>query len=433
MADFGAFQAQTPQDVLASLAAQRSKVMVGGNVQQQRSQNIESALDGLFGNPQVRQAARLQQQLKQAQQGVQQKDGEDQLDYELRRLQGMRDAVADVSPETASQINQKMLEIGEQKFQRSRLMAHDDREKQEFNLDIDAKKDAAKQRALLGGGVYVLNTKDGTAEQYDINDPESAAKFDKDKGQPDHIVISPEQQFQLYHDKTLQAMKVREALARAGGTNDLSKVTAKEVEKASAGLLDTYATAGRLFQVLETNPDVMSKASAGAKAFDKVATELAAAGRMASGGKTSNGQKIDDFLTSNNITNERAQSLTIALAAAMAKANNPDGRISDNDMRIAVNMVGGNNPNPAVVLSNLNDTLTRSTQSLFDRIDYGPEGMADMFKTRRQILGQRAGEFKSRFETYAKGRLGQNSTGIAPEPDADGWTTVNGVRIREKK
>lgn len=431
MADFGGFNVQTPQEVLAGLADKRRQVMVGGNVQQQRSQNMETALDSMFGNPQVRQAKRMEATIRSAQSGVKKNEGENDIDYELRRLSAMRDAVADVSPETASQINAQMLQLGEQKFQRDRLTQHDAREKEVYDLELPGKKDAARQAHLLGGGLYVLNQKDGSATSYDINDPEEAAKFAEAKRQPGNMVITPAQLYDLYHDKTVEAMKVRTALATAGGS--LSKVTAKDVEKASAGLLDTYATADRLFQVLETNPDVMTKSSAGAKQFDKVATELAAAGRMVSGNKTSSGQKIDDFLTSNNITNERAQSLTIALAAAMAKANNPDGRISDNDMRIAVTMVGGNNPNPAVVLSNLNDTLTRSSQSLFDRID-SSEGLTEVFASRRKLLGQRSDSFNSRFEKYAQGKLGAQSTGISTTPDKDGFIEIKpGVLIKENK
>lgn len=429
MADFGSFQAQTPQEVLAKLAQNRSQVMVSGNVQQQRSQNIETALDGLFGNPQVRQAKRLETALKTAQSANTQRDGEDPLDFELRRLQSMRDAVADVDPATASQINAKMLEVGETKFQRKRLMAADTRAEEEHTAKMAESTDEAKMRKLTGGSTYVLNQKDGSVAGFDLLDQNDVSGFQKAAAQPGTIVITPAQAFSLYHDKSVEAMKMRQKLA---GADDFSKVTSKDVEKASAGLLDLYATTDRLFQVLETNPDALSQTSAGAMKFEKVATELAAAGRAASGNKLKDGTPIDDWMASNSITNNRAQSLIVALAAANARANNPDGRISDRDMVIATQMVGGNNPNPAVVMSNLNDTLTRSSQALFDRLDTLPEGVKEQLAERRKLLGERADSFQARFAKYTNGAQGPDATG-RNAPDSDGWITMpNGVKVRKK-
>lgn len=430
MADFGSFQVQTPQEVLADLAAKRNQVMVNGNVHQQRSQNIETALDTIFGNPQLRQAKRVETAMKSAQAASTQREGENSLDFELRRMQAMRDAMADVDPATASQINQKMLELGETKFQRSRLMASDTRATEEHVAKMSEVKDEATMRKLTGGSTYVLNQKDGSVAGFDLLNQDEQEVFNKAAGQPGTIVITPAQAFSLYHDKTVEALKLRQKLA---GADDFSKVTSKDVEKASSGLLDIYATADRLFQVLETNPDALTTTSAGAMKFEKVATELAAAGRAATGNKLKDGTAIDTWLQSNSITNNRAQSLIVALAAANARANNPDGRISDRDMVIATQMVGGNNPNPAVVMSNLNDTLTRTSQALFDRLDTLPEGVKDQMAARRKLLGDRSEAFQARFTKYAAGHLGPDSTGKGPAmPDKDGWITMpNGTQVRK--
>jgi hypothetical protein len=433
MANFGGFEMETPQEVLAKLDAQRRRVMTEGNVHQQRSQNIESALDILFGNAAVRQSKRLQQRVMTAQKSAEQKPDEDPLDFELRRLAAMRDAVSDLDPAVASQINGRLLQLGEAKMQRQRLKASDQREEETHALKIAEARDEGTLRKLTGGNTYVLNTADGSAESFDLLDPAQSAAFDKAQRKPGVMVITPAQAYQLYHDKTIEAMKVRRALAESDG---LSKVTSQRVEQASAGLLDLYATADRIFQVLETNPDVMTSMSAGAQKLDKVATELGAAGRVASGGKTVEGQSIDDWLKSNSITNTRAQGLIVGLAYATAKANDPSGRISDKDLAAAMEMVGGNNPNPAAIVANLNDSLTARSQALFDRLDTLPEGVREQMKARRELLGTRMGSFQTRFEKYAKGKLGRESTGAtaAPAASADGFVEVApGIRIREKK
>jgi hypothetical protein len=430
MADFGGFNIPTPQEVLAERQAQRSKVFSQGSVQQQRSFNIEQALDIVFGNPQQRQANRMQTRMQSAQDSVQKNEGEEPLDFEMRRLASMRDAVSDVDPATASQINARLLELGEAKFQRTRLMASDHRAEELHSTQMSATRDEATMRKLTGGNTYVLNKQSGATEAFDLLDPAQDAAFKAAAAKPGAMVITPAQAFQLYHDKTIEAMKVRKQLAEADG---LSKVTSQQVERASAGLLDMYATADRIFQVLETNPDVLSASSAGAAKLDKVATELAAAGRYASGGKTVEGQSIDDWLKANSITNTRAQGLTVGLAYATAKANDPSGRISDKDLAAALEMVGGNNPNPAAIIANLNDNLTARSQGLFDRMDTLPEGVRNQMVARRKVLGDRAASFHGRFEKYAQGRLGQSAAGATPAstPDADGWMTINGKRVRK--
>jgi hypothetical protein len=429
MANFGGFEMETPQDVLARLAAQRSKVMVQGDATQQRSQNIESALDGLFGNPQVRQAQRAKDALTRAQSSVSKADGEDELDYQMRSMAAKRDAIADISPDVASQINMQLLKLGEEKMQRSRLKAQDARTEEEFSWK---KKDRALDD-ITQPQTYLYNPQSGTAESFDLSDPSQTAAFLEAKKQPNTTVISPAQKWQLDMQNDAQAANLRIALAKAdaAASGGGSKVELQRVENASAGLLDVYASADRIFQVIDSNPDVLTGSSAAAQKLDKVATELGAAGRMASGGKTVEGQSIDDWLKANSIQNTRMQGLVVGMAYSLAKANDPSGRISDKDLAAAVTMVGGNNPNPASIIANLNDNLQARSNSTISRIDTLDEPVKKAMSARVALLKQKQQDFNTRMSKYAQGGRGPDATGATP--DADGWTTVNGVRIREKK
>lgn len=127
MADFGGFNITTPQEVEAQLAQQRRAVMVGGNVQQQRSQNIETALDTLFGNPQLNLAKKLNSRVQSATANLQPMEGESDLDSELRRLKAIRDSVKDLSPETASQVNTQILKLGQMRLEQNKLVAEERR------------------------------------------------------------------------------------------------------------------------------------------------------------------------------------------------------------------------------------------------------------------------------------------------------------------
>jgi hypothetical protein len=417
MANFGGFEVQTPQEVLAQVEARRRQVMTSGNVNAARSQNIESALDTLFGNPQARDAARRTDAMKRAQKAEPaRKDGEDEVDYELRRLAHMRDAVADVSPDIAAQINTRLLELGEQKFQRQRLLAADARSSEIHNLNVQEKKDEAVMRRLTGGQTYVFDANTATAESYDLMNPTESAAFATAAKKPGARVITPAQAWQLYMQDDAQAAALRIALAKADQDVSGSKVTLKDVEKASSGLLDLYATADRVFQVFDTNPDVLTGGSAGAAALDKVATEIGAAGRMASGGVTKDGTSIDTWLKENSITNTRMQGLVVGLAYSLAKTNDPGGRLSDNDLRMAVQMVGGDNPNPAAILANLNDNLTARSQSLIDRIDTSDPATKDKMTARRDLLDKRFKSFQGRMQKWTQGDRGDAAAGTSTGP-----------------
>lgn len=121
MADFGGFQVATPQEVLAKLQAQRDEFRKSQDPQVRRQGNLDAVLDVLFGNPQIQASQRITNALNTAQRQLEPIEGEEQLDTELRRLKAMRDAVEDLDPAVAAQINQRMLVIGSEKLEREKL------------------------------------------------------------------------------------------------------------------------------------------------------------------------------------------------------------------------------------------------------------------------------------------------------------------------
>jgi hypothetical protein len=416
MANFGGFEMETPQEVLARTQAQRSRVMSQGNIHQQRSQNIESALDVLFGAPGMRDAKRRQDAIKRAQASQAPKAAdEDQLDFEMRDLAAKRDAIADLAPDVASQINGRLLELGEAKMQRQRLLAADQRDIEMHALKKEGMEREARLDKLIGGNTYVVDVENNSAESFDLLNPAEAAPFEAAKSKPGRRVISQAQAFQLMLQDDAQAAALRIAMAKADNdraNSDGSKVTLKEVEKLSAGLLDLHATADRIFNVFDSNPDVLTGGSAGAAALDKVAVELGSIGRAASGGTTKEGTSIDSWLKQNSIQNTRMQGLVVGLAYSLAKTNDPGGRLSDNDLKMAVQMVGGNNPNPAAILSNLNDNIVKSSNSLIDRIETSDPATKEKMGPRLGLLKQRRDGFVGRMSKFAQGERGAEATGL---------------------
>lgn len=416
MANFGAYEMPTPQELLAQLAEQRRKVMTGGNVVQQRSQNIETALDNLFGNPQVRKANADMEAIKRSQNVGPQGEGEDDISYEMRRLSSVRDAMAEVNPEVAAQINTRLLQLGEMKYQRSRLKAQDDRAAAEHDLQMDKLKDEKTERESFGMQTYVYDIGAKSAEAFNLRNPEENSAFLEAARKPNTRVITPAMAWQLLLQDDAQAGALRVAMAKAQ-SGDGSKVEQQRLENMSGSLLDLYATADRIFQVFDENPDAITGSAAGGAALDRIATELGAAGRLATGAKLKDSDlSIDDWFKANSITSTRMQGLVVGLAYATAKANDPQGRISDKDLAAALQMVGGANPNPAAILSNLNDSLVARTAGMVDRINTANPAIREGLSERVKLLERRREEYKVRMAKFATGERGAGATGVDLDP-----------------
>jgi hypothetical protein len=157
MADLGGFKVQTPQELLAQMEQRRQAVRLEGTVAQNRQYNVSSALDTLFGNPQVNQAQALQKRIQAAEQSVPAIAGEDELTTEMRRLSAIRDAVGDLSPETASQITGQLLKLSQARLEQQKLKsdetraaADDAREAALHPLQVQAAQQAIDLRANEG-------------------------------------------------------------------------------------------------------------------------------------------------------------------------------------------------------------------------------------------------------------------------------------------
>jgi hypothetical protein len=155
MADFGGFNVTTPQEILARLQAQRDQFRQSQDPAVRRQANMDSALDALFGNPQVRAAERVTKAINQAGK-LEPVEGEGQLETELRRLRSMRAAVEDIDPSVASQINQRMLVLGAEKLERDKLLADQRR--------ADAKETREIAAAGRDSDLHPLNVADKAIE-----------------------------------------------------------------------------------------------------------------------------------------------------------------------------------------------------------------------------------------------------------------------------
>jgi hypothetical protein len=444
---FSAFDYETPQE---AQERQRQRFLEGLATQGQSNPlgqvgfTLGQALSGGFReSPEVTKAKAVEAAVRRADESYKAstKDSPptNDIDKELRRLQILRDNVADVDPETASQLNTQLLMLGEAKFQRDRLTAADKRDEESHALDIDEKKDTAAFRKLTGGLTYVLDRASGRATSYDLLDPASGPEFQEASKKPGSIVLTPAQVFELHKMNTQESL---ELLQKISGGNDLSKVTMKEALRASDAIIDLYNTTDRMLNIFSENPDALTSTSAAGRKLDTFITEIGAAARAVNGNVTREGTSIDGWMKGNGITNVRMAGLLMGVAYSIARANDGTGRISDKDLEAARQQAGGDNPNPQALMSNLNDILTVRGNSLIQSLDTLPEGYQVELQKRRGLIGEKQQAWNEKFGAWAQGTarpatgvgVGQTPIGPGPaaKPDKDGWTIQNGVKIRLK-
>lgn len=210
MADFGGFQVQTPQEVLAGLNQQRMAIASMSNPRAQRNANIAFQLQNLAGSPELRRAKRLEANMKQVEATVPRTG--DALQDERTRLSMMFDAVKDLDPLAASQISQQMLALDTQAFERKRLQAASDRA--DRNTDIQERNASINEKRFMrepnfSDYRWIIDPNDPKAKpkMLDLRDPAMAAEYDK-SAQEGMTALTQDQAYELlgFHE-TRQQMK----------------------------------------------------------------------------------------------------------------------------------------------------------------------------------------------------------------------------------
>lgn len=124
---FAGLKFETPQQVQARQMAERQQAWASGNPFAMQQATVSNFLDTMFGNPEQMQAKRLQDALTGADQSVTAMEGDTDIDTQLKRVRAMRDAVADLDPSVASQLNTQMLQLGQVKLEQDKLLAEERR------------------------------------------------------------------------------------------------------------------------------------------------------------------------------------------------------------------------------------------------------------------------------------------------------------------
>ncbi len=127
MADLSMFNLPDPAAIKARYDQQRQQAWSSGNSYAMNQATFANALDTIFGNPEVNRAKAIQKVLGDASAALTPEEGETAIESELRRLQAMRDAVGEIDPSVANQVNTRILQLGQIKLEQDKLFAEERR------------------------------------------------------------------------------------------------------------------------------------------------------------------------------------------------------------------------------------------------------------------------------------------------------------------
>lgn len=354
MADFGGFQIKTPQEVLAELNAQRAAI-AQLPPEQQRTANIQFQIANMFGNPELQKAQKAEDAIKGAERvAARSSQSPGSLEYEAERLGMMFDAVKQYDPAAAAQIQERLVSVREAQFQQQRLKADDARSDKYLDYqgrNIAMNEARAKREAIFDDYTFVRD-RHGNAVAFDINDPDRLEAYKNALKEKGAIPLTQPQAFDmLMEDQVKEAMKAefnKSSLEKKVGTY---QANIQYMDKAT-----------RLIGLLANNPQSNTSVNGVLQTVANLKTEADA---VISALRGPNGEEYSQDATMASIQAKLADMEDLVLPAGMQKADfesailemayvmarrlDSGGRLSDQDVNMAIRMLGGGNVNPKVM------------------------------------------------------------------------------------
>jgi hypothetical protein len=157
MADLSMFNIPDPKQIQSRLSQQRQQMWASGNTAAMNQATLANALDAIFGNPEVNRAKAVQKTIGDATATLKPEEGETAIETELRRLQAIRDAVGEIDPSIANEVNTRILQLGQVKLEQDKLFADESRANRkegreigEYSMTMAEKAQNFQQKAAEG-------------------------------------------------------------------------------------------------------------------------------------------------------------------------------------------------------------------------------------------------------------------------------------------
>jgi hypothetical protein len=414
MADLSAFQLPDAHAIQQRNQQMRQQQWASGNPMAMQQATTQNALDALFGNPEEQRAKKIQTVLSKAQQDVKPADGDTDVDTELRRLRSMRDAVGDIDPTVSSQINTRMLQLGQVKLEQDKLYAE---ERRANNKDIREN---------------VTTVADLASKEQNLAQDKSEAQNYWRKG-----ANGIERRSILKTDAVTRAQMRDPAAGWVEGDGPKTEAEASNLlDKKTKGTLESAVISGR--NLMSTFTQIQNKFD---PSFLTLPTQLMMGGNRWSEKLTGQSISPDIAAKAKNYYEFKSTAvdalnryINLITGAAMGK---------EEEHRIRNAFPDAENDSPQEFQSKLRSTMRSvlSTQRRAEQALSAGLGQWDGEKLSQLSLPAIDDKELDAAMQQAYGTTGRESQGVAPtmqpkasKPDADGWIKMpNGSRVKEIK
>ena len=358
----------------------------GQSSQSQRQTRARLFGQALFGgvDPRLKEARAREDALAAG--NLTRQDGEDSISFEKRRMAAMFDAMKEVDPGTAAEINAQLIALENTELERLAL-------KQDTELTAMEIEDRKQQRDLAQRR-FVYNPDTGDFTSYNIGDAYDAA-YIKSLPELRQKGLLPADAIDLDFAGLVEMLGHEEAMARiadGGGSGLFTNARIDDVRGAIRAGTDVLSNVADLYTVFnEEESDELTdiaKITSLASAISSDAVDLAVREARYSGQYTATTGRLAGRVFENEeayvdaLLNEFAsgstrmmqmdagrraatKALMLRLSYMVAKSMDPGGRLSDKDVEIAWDMLGGDGRNEAVAARAI-QTVLRPIENLVE-------------------------------------------------------------------
>lgn len=346
MANVGGFEFTGSQALEARAQQAIQQMRSSGDLNQQLAANSQQVIGALFGSPEIRKAKQTEAALSDALTSVKKEEGESDLDFQIRQNNSVRDRMAAVDPNVAMQANEKILRLQSEKLEQRRLKSNADLSDLELNNALQTSVDSKTPTIFKRGVDGQLTAVAGLAP--DATPEEINAKVQElQSAQPDS---------QYVVGSGLDRLKIEDLKTNSmGGLNKSSVAKIEEAVDATASL---FFNGNTFMEQLNESPLSLT---AGSETLQQAGGLLAGVRRIA-GNFVQNDEEaqedaglLQDVFERTGFLEEVedlgvdsaiSRGLVLNMAYGLAKTLDPGGRLSDQDVEMAIQMlVGSGDPN----------------------------------------------------------------------------------------
>jgi len=349
MANVYGFEYQSPEEIQAAKQAEFAQQASQGDVNAYARQ----AVFNIFGSPELQKARATQQVLTSALDGMDDDPTRDPLQNEMARAEKIRNSAAKVNPELAIQANDRFLRARQEYEQRERLKVNQGREDEEW---------AVQQEELSKAKLYAEASQRFAVYEYTQQGGKKAVKLLPKGASLEDLRAAAEQYQKANPNAQIQTGTAAEMLDPNTLFRPASGVNADGSPYNRSFYQDQLKDGFAMNASLVEQQSLIDTIIENPNALNKFTTEIEGdTGSLIEGlGAFARKFGMPDLLPTEGyfkiindykVTSNVAQAQVLSAAYKLAKVLDPGGRLSDQDVRMAIDMmIGTGGPNEIMQL-----------------------------------------------------------------------------------